>query len=164
MLLQRAWLLSTVSILLPLDIASKKLDKSINCEWDRRTDILWMNAISLFLIFQLTPYNIHFFLTVRPVIVTNSATYTMKGAESGAVVQLVCKAEALPLADLTWLYYGSGETVNKTDKDVIEIKKLENTILMRVKARIGAKYLCYANNNRGNTTQLYEIRPKGAIN
>ena len=88
----------------------------------------------------------------------------MKAAESGAAVQLVCKAEALPLADLTWLYYGSGETVNKTDKDVIEIRKMENTILMRVKARIGAKYLCHANNNRGNTTQLYEIRSKGAIN
>ena len=88
----------------------------------------------------------------------------MKGAESGAVVQLVCKAEALPLANLTWLYYGSRETVNETDQDVIEIRKMENAILMRVKATIGAKYLCYANNNRGNTTQLYEIRPKGAIN
>ena len=106
--------------------------------------------------------NLASFFIDRPVILTNTAAETIKGAESGAEVQIICRADALPLANLTWLHFPSGLPVNETHEDVVKISKIDDSvILMKLKARIGAKYWCYAYNNRGNASQLYEIRRKG---
>ena len=93
---------------------------------------------------------------------TTSAADTLLGAESGQTVDLVCIAEALPVAKFKWLSYPSMQELNDSLSDIISIKSLnKGTLTMSVKARFGAKYICYVYNNRGNATQLYEIRPKG---
>jgi hypothetical protein len=99
------------------------------------------------------------------VIQTTSAAATLLGAESGQTVILVCVAEALPLAQFKWLSYPSMQELNTTLDDIQDIEQPdEKTLTMDVKARYGAKYVCYVNNNRGNDTQIYEIRPKGKVN
>ena len=77
-------------------------------------------------------------------------------------MDLVCIAEALPVAEFKWLSYPSMQEVNESLPDVINIQRLnKKTLTMKVKARLGVKYICYVYNNRGNDTQLYEIRTKG---
>ncbi len=95
---------------------------------------------------------------------TTSAADTLLGAESGEHVTLVCVAEALPLAQFKWLSYPSMKELNETLPDILSIKQRETSLTMVVKARFGAKYLCYVYNNRGNDTQIYEIRPRGKRN
>ncbi|XP_028412690.1 uncharacterized protein LOC114535610 isoform X3 [Dendronephthya gigantea] len=98
----------------------------------------------------------------RPVITTTSATDTLLGAESGEVVKLVCIADALPVSKFKWFSYPAMQELNESMTDIISIQSSSETSLtMEVRARFGAKYLCYAYNNRGNDTQIYEIRPKG---
>ena len=93
---------------------------------------------------------------------TTSALDTLHGAESGQQVILVCTADALPVAQFKWLTYPSMQELNETLPDIVDINQQnEKTSVMKVKARYGAKYLCYVSNNRGNDTQIYEIRPKG---
>ena len=93
---------------------------------------------------------------------TTSAADTILGAESGETVELVCIAEALPEAKFKWLSHPSMQELNDSLPDIIEIQHShEKTLTMKVKARFGAKYMCLVYNNRGNDTQLYEIRPKG---
>ncbi|XP_028412687.1 hemicentin-1-like isoform X1 [Dendronephthya gigantea] len=97
----------------------------------------------------------------RPVITTTSATDTLLGAESGEVVKLVCIADALPVSKFKWFSYPAMQELNESMTDIISIQSSSETSLtMEVRARFGAKYLCYAYNNRGNDTQIYEIRPK----
>ena len=74
---------------------------------------------------------------------------------------LVCTAVALPQAQFKWLAYPSMHELNTTLPDILEIKQVDKGITMKVKARYGAKYLCFVYNDRGNDTQIFEIRPKG---
>lgn len=86
----------------------------------------------------------------------------MLGAESGEIVKLVCIADALPVSKFKWFSYPAMQELNDSMTDVVSITSSgETSSTMEVRARFGAKYLCYAYNNRGNDTQIYEIRPKG---